>query len=95
MRKAALLVLLGVISVLLADCIVTYPTFGPPEMRAEAIVGGPRPGYVWIGGHWGWSGGNYVWTRGHWAKAKRGRTWEPGRWEQRGRKWAWRDGRWR
>ena len=49
MRKAALLVLMGVISVLLADCIVSYPTFGPPELRAEVTVGGPRPGYIWIG----------------------------------------------
>ena len=95
MRKAALLVLLGLISVLLADCLVSYPRFGPPPLREERIVGGHRAGYVWISGHWGWRGGGYVWVRGYWARARHGRSWEPGRWEQRGRKWAWRRGHWR
>lgn len=25
---------------------------------------GPRAGYVWIRGHWGWNGGEWIWTPG-------------------------------
>jgi hypothetical protein len=30
MKKVALLVLLGLISVFLADCMITFPNMGPP-----------------------------------------------------------------
>ncbi|HET9619775.1 MAG TPA: hypothetical protein VFP84_00315 [Kofleriaceae bacterium] len=26
---------------------------------------GPRPGYVWVRGHWGWNGGEWIWTPGY------------------------------
>jgi hypothetical protein len=95
MKKAALLGLLGLIAVLVADCLVAYPTFGPPPLRAEVIVVSPGPGHVWIAGYWGWSTGRYVWVPGRWTRARAGRAWVPGRWEQRGRKWVWRRGYWR
>jgi len=95
MKKAALWALVGLVSVLAADCIVAYPTIGPPPMREEVIIGAPGPGFIWIGGYWRWYGGNYVWSSGHWARARAGRRWEAGRWEQRGHRWAWRKGRWR
>jgi hypothetical protein len=95
MKKAALLVLLGLISVFVADCFVGYPTFGPPPLRDEVIIRRPGAGYIWIGGYWGWSGGRYAWNSGHWTRAKAGRAWVPGRWEQRGRNWVWRRGSWR
>jgi hypothetical protein len=95
MKNAALLVLLGLISVFVADCIVAYPTFGPPPLRQEVMVGRPGPGYIWIGGYWGWSGGRYSWNSGSWTKAKPGKSWVPHRWEQNGRNWVFRRGYWR
>jgi hypothetical protein len=94
MKKAAFLVLLGILMVLLADCVV-YPTFGPPALRAEVMIGRPGPGYVWIGGYWIWRSGEYRWHPGHWERARHGRSWVDGRWEQRGHRWVWRKGHWR
>lgn len=95
MKKSVFIVLLGILTLLFADCLVSYPTFGPPALRAEVRVGSPGPGYVWIGGYWAWGGGNYYWHSGHWARARHGRSWADGRWEQRGRKYVWRRGHWR
>jgi len=96
MKKAALLVLLGFISVFMVDCmIMSHPTMGPPPPREERMAGQPGPGHVWISGYWRWSGAGYSWRSGHWAKARQGKAWAPGRWEQKGRKWVWRDGQWR
>ena len=95
MKNAALLVLVGLLAVMLADCIVAYPTFGPPPLRAEVIVGRPGPGYVWIGGYWDWGGGRYYWVGGHWARGRAGRVWVPHRWEQNGNRWVLRRGYWR
>ena len=101
MKKAALVVLLGLISVFVADCMLTYPHMGPPPPREERMAGQPGPGYIWISGYWWWSGGQYAWRSGHWARAKGGKTWVPGRWEprgqkgQKGQKWVWRSGHWK
>ncbi len=95
MKKAALIALVGILAILFADCFYSYPRFGPPPLRAEAVIGVGRPGYVWIGGNWGWGGGGYHWHSGHWARARHGRHWTDGRWEQRGSRWTWRRGYWR
>ena len=95
MKKSVFVVLLGILTLLFADCIASYPTFGPPALRAEVRIGPPGPGYVWIGGYWAWGGGNYYWHSGYWARARHGRSWVDGRWEQQGRKYVWRRGRWR
>ena len=95
MKKAAWIVVLGVVCVLLADCFVGYPRVGPPGLRAEVMIGRPGPDYVWISGYWGWSSGSYHWHQGHWARARHGRSWVDGRWEQRGHRWTWRKGHWR
>lgn len=95
MKKAALIALVGISAVLLADCIVGYPTLAPPAVRAEVIITSPGPGYVWIAGYWGWRMGGYYWVPGRWTRAPRGRSWVDGRWERQGRRWIWRRGRWR
>lgn len=95
MKKAALLVLLGLISVIAAGCMHSYPRLGPPSPREERMMGSPGAGHVWISGYWRWSAGRYAWHSGYWAKAKPGRAWVPGQWQQRGHKWAWRRGHWR
>jgi len=95
MKKIVWLVLLSIVLLFMIDCIVAYPTFGPPPLRGEAFGVAPRPGFVWIGGYWRWSRGNYVWVSGSWVRARPGRAWVPGTWEQRGRNWHWRHGYWR
>jgi len=95
MKKVAFVTILGILSLLLADCLVSYPNYGPPGLRAEVRIAPPGPGYVWIGGYWGWGGGGYHWHSGHWARARHGRAWVEGRWEQHGRRWAWHRGHWR
>ncbi len=95
MKKFAWLALLSVVMLMAIDCIVAYPTFGPPPLRIEVIGVTPRPGVVWIGGYWRWSSGNYIWVTGRWVRGRPGRAWVPGSWEQRGRNWRWRRGYWR
>src|ERR1051325_1444044 len=36
----------------------------PPPPPVETLVVAPGPGYVWIGGEWGWRG-RWVWVGGH------------------------------
>ena len=46
------------------------PVFAPPPMPVpivEAAPACPVPGYVWVGGSWGWCDNHWVWTRGHWG----------------------------
>ena len=95
MKKAAWLILLAVSLLFAADCVVSYPNFGPPPPREEVYLGRPSPGYVWISGYWGWSRGHYYWVPGHWAKVRLGRTWVNGRWELRGGRWVYLRGYWR
>lgn len=95
MKKVALVVLLGLLAVLLTDCVVAYPTVPPPALRAEVILASPGPGFIWIRGYWGWRARGFYWVPGHWGRALRGRAWIDGRWEQRGRQWVWIKGHWR
>ncbi len=55
----------------------------PPPVQYE-VVPGPRAGYVWAPGYWGWDGYRHVWVRGRWIGARRGYHWEPEHWEVRG-----------
>ena len=56
----------------------------PPPMPApvvEAVPVCPTPGYVWVGGTWGWWDNHWVWTRGHWgapAPVYHGAYWDHG-----------------
>ncbi|HEY5911881.1 MAG TPA: YXWGXW repeat-containing protein [Verrucomicrobiae bacterium] len=43
------------------------PVVVQPPMPApivEAVPTCPTPGYVWVGGSWGWHDNHWVWTRG-------------------------------
>ena len=95
MKKAALAALLAVAIILTVDCIAPWPRFGPPGPYAEVMIGSPGPGYFWVGGYWGWSGGRYVWVRGHWSRNRVGRNWEAGRWERHGDHFEYHRGFWR
>ena len=38
-----------------------------PAPMVETVPLCPTPGYVWVGGSWGWCDNHWVWSRGHWA----------------------------
>lgn len=66
---------------------------GPPAPRREVVRPRPGPGYVWVGGYWGWNGGAYAWRPGYWAR--HGGAWCPGHWQNGYRRgWHWVPGRW-
>lgn len=71
-----------------------YVRVGPPAPRHEYMPPRPHPGYVWVGGHWGWSGGRYVWIGGYWQAGRRGCTWVPGHWTRNWRGNYWVNGHW-
>jgi WXXGXW repeat (2 copies) len=74
---------------------VVVAPMAPPPPPAEVIVAAPGPGYLWIGGYWGWAGGRHVWTPGRWTQPRPGYRWVPrgwnqgpGGWHQHGGYWA-------
>ncbi len=76
-----------------AEEIVVVAPSAPPPARYE-VVPGPRVGYVWDHGHWGWEHGRYVWVRGHWEAERVGLHWVAGHWAPRGPNWVWVRGHW-
>jgi hypothetical protein len=67
----------------------------PPEPVVEIYGPAPHPGAVWVGGYWGYRGGEWAWVPGAWTRAPRPNSlWVPGRWEARSRGWVWVPGRW-
>jgi hypothetical protein len=86
------------LSLSLAACVVEpaqpeVVRVAPPAPRAEAPPP-PRPGFVWVNGHWKWAHGDYVWEPGHWKEVRVGYHWVPGHWAERGGGWAWIEGHW-
>lgn len=74
--------------------VVVVP-MAPPPPRREVRPKPPRPGHVWVGGHWVWSGGRYVWHGGRWtAPPRHGATHAPGRWTKGPKGWHFTPGRW-
>jgi hypothetical protein len=46
------------------------PVYLQPPMPAAIVETAPvypTPGYIWVGGNWGWCDNHWVWTRGHWG----------------------------
>ena len=64
-----------------------YLRIGPPEPRVE-MVPEPRPGYVWVAGHWEWRNQRHQWIKGVWLRERRGYEYYPPAWVERD------DGRW-
>lgn len=69
----------------------------PPAPVAEVVTVAPAPGFVWVGGYWGWYGGRYTWVAGGWHQPPRtGAVWVGGYWSARpGGGHVWVGGRWR
>ncbi len=102
--RRQLLVACAVALVSLAGCIVVparggrymtdVVTVAPPAPRFEVVGVAPFPGYVRIGGYWGWGGGRHEWVPGRWEAPRPGYTWEPHAWEREGGGWRLRGGYW-
>jgi hypothetical protein len=93
-----------VAALLMAGCVVASPpprrvvvTPPPaPALPAEAIPPSPGPGYVWVAGHWAWTGNGYAWQPGFRAVlAQPGYVWVPGHWQPRRGGFVWIGGHWR
>ncbi|MBN1221944.1 MAG: YXWGXW repeat-containing protein [Candidatus Aminicenantes bacterium] len=95
MKKIAWILLVSIIFVFIASCVVARPTVAPPPAKREVVRAKPGQSYVWISGHWKWTGSRYVWAPGHWEKGRKNHIWVPGHWEKRGRHWVYIKGHWK
>jgi WXXGXW repeat (2 copies) len=87
---------------LLSACVVVpaghrsgYVSIAPPLPRVGVRIDVPGPGYVWIGGNWGWHGGRHEWQEGRWERERAGEVWVPHRWERDSGGWYEVPGHWR
>lgn len=71
-----------------------YVTVEPPAPRVEVIGVAPAPGYLWIGGYWGWNGGRHEWVPGRWEAPRPGYRWVPHAWVREGGGWRMHEGHW-
>jgi WXXGXW repeat (2 copies) len=68
----------------------------PPPDRVEVVPRAPRPGVVWIRGHWNRAGGQWVWVGGRWDRPPRpGGVWVRGHYAHRAGGVVWVRGHWR
>ena len=65
----------------------------PPPV-ARVTYAQPRPGYVWVEGHWMRDGGRWAWRDGHYVRDRSGHVYVQGDWRRNGRRWEYRDGQW-
>ena len=41
----------------------------PPPDEVDTVVGvAPGPGFIWVGGYWGWGPGGWAWRHGYWGR---------------------------
>ncbi len=66
----------------------------PPALRVE-VAPEPRPGYLWVEGHWDWRNGRHEWVGGTWVRERHGYIYNPARWEERDGRWHLDRGGWR
>jgi hypothetical protein len=62
----ALLICLGLSFGIIIGCASGPPGPPPPPKAAVKKPPKPRPGAVWVKGHWAWRRGRWVWISGHW-----------------------------
>ena len=103
--RIARLLAISMLSTLIAGCIVTAEPphryyvgpvvdIAPPPPLVEEYGPAPGPGFVWIGGYWGWAGGRHEWVRGHWERGRAGERWVPHRWVHERDGWHMSQGHW-
>jgi hypothetical protein len=92
-----------VMTVALAACVIVpdqshtaggIVMVAPPPPRVETIESAPAPGYVWLGGYWGWVGDRHEWVPGHWEAPRPGRHWVAHQWVREGDGWRLKPGHW-
>jgi len=60
----------------------------PPRPVVERMVVSPGPGYLWVAGHYSWSGRQWVWIPGAWYMPPQpGAVWVEARWDHRTHNW--------
>ncbi|HWO19646.1 MAG TPA: IPT/TIG domain-containing protein [Kofleriaceae bacterium] len=69
------------------------PREAPPTPREEKMDP-PRPGFVWVRGHWDWKAGKWDWVNGRWERERAGKKWRTVRWELRDGYYTRVDGDW-
>jgi hypothetical protein len=67
----------------------------PPPPQVEVIPVAPSPNHFWIGGYWGWRGGQHYWNPGRYELRRPGMTWQSPAWGRNGRYWRYSPGGWR
>jgi WXXGXW repeat (2 copies) len=103
--RATKLVAISVLAALLGGCIVaaappqryyvgTVVATAPPPPRVEVYGAAPAPGYVWLGGYWGWTGGRHEWVAGHWERPHPRERWVAHRWVHERDGWHLSEGHW-
>jgi hypothetical protein len=64
----------------------------PPAPPPVAVQ--PRPGHVYVQGHWHQVDGKWQWSEGYWVPEKPGYVWVDGQWVDAGGYWKWQWGHW-
>jgi hypothetical protein len=64
----------------------------PPPPRV--VYADPRPGYVWVDGHWAWVDYRWVWYDGYYIPHRPGYLYVQGHWAHRGGRYVWVNGHW-
>ena len=66
-----------------------------PAPLVEDYVVAPGPGFIWIGGYWGWED-RWVWRHGYWGRPpRRGAVWIAPHYAYRGGRHIYIRGGWR
>lgn len=65
----------------------------PPPVRYE-VIPAPRPGRVWVPGHWDWNGRHHVWNPGHWERVRHGYVYQAPAWHRSQGHWVFTRGGW-
>jgi hypothetical protein len=66
----------------------------PPPLRAE-VSPPPRPGHVWVNGHWEWRQHHHQWIAGTWLRERHGYRYSQPAWVERDGRWYMERGTWR
>jgi hypothetical protein len=67
---------------------------GPPPPRVE-VAPPPRPGSVWVAGHWEWRNNRHQWIAGTWIRERRGYVYSQPAWVERDGRWYHSRGNWK
>lgn len=95
MKRAALVLMVSALTACGGGAFY-YSNVPPPPLRAEVVGVAPGPGYVWVGGYWGFRGGGTVWVPGRWVvPPHRHAVWVAPRWERAGNRYRYHEGHWR